>query len=232
MTRICYFGHIIEFTYINWSIYSITMQYIFCRHYQGHPQKGSKACGLVKGTEKNHSRDCSREELLLYYMWANTYIVEVYKLWLVSMLPQIWQWALIPPESLFRRSSFKETWRGQIHQQDSYSSYCRMQCSDFWEYSGACCAMILTCKCSVPSKLATRSCLYFFPTIFCFTSVLVLFCFTCLPKKFSWSTKTYIMKFDHIFPLLNYPPFFPVTVVSFDSFASAFIMFIAFLNLN
>ena len=52
--------------------------------------------------------------------WETAYIVEAYRLWLVRTLPQIGQWALIPPGSLYQRSILKEMWRVQTYQQASY----------------------------------------------------------------------------------------------------------------
>lgn len=113
--------HICQLSHMKW-ILSLLLE---C------PRQDSSVCGSIKGTEMNLLGDSFREQHLLYYIWATTYIVEVDRLWLVSTLLRTCR-CVRPLGSLCERSSLEETWNMQAHPQASHWPLISLQNAVFW----------------------------------------------------------------------------------------------------
>lgn len=66
------------------------------------------AMSTVKGEEMNDSVDAFRKQCLLYHMQATTSIMGAYQPWLISTLPGVEQWLLIPPGPQIQKKHIKE----------------------------------------------------------------------------------------------------------------------------
>lgn len=81
----------------------------------------------------NHSRETSREQCLLHYLWAATYIVETHRLW--CSLPWVGERALIPPVQKKKHIREDTEWMDEqrliYRSATSYPCYFGTLCSDF-----------------------------------------------------------------------------------------------------
>jgi len=106
------------------------------------------------------------------------YIVETYWQWFFSTLLWIGEWKIITPGSLCRRCIYKETWRGQIHEQ---TRYCVFFSGNTQKHS------VSSFSYSMPGSLAAGVMLAFSPHCVCSYGCKNLSLFSLLYGSWHWT---------------------------------------------
>lgn len=125
------------------------------------PNKTTMPTGLVKSTEINLSGDGQGTLSALFY--ANNHLysrkLSINCYWLTHYLR-------LDSELSCHQGLYAKGAQGRSHEDNpaaGYSCHLRIQCSDFWEFSGAWCAMLLIQKHRVPGRLtASHACILSF----------------------------------------------------------------------